>query len=141
MHIAQVDRNLASDIVATMEGVDISFLRDVETTGVEADAAAGDELAPTLSSAHPRQVEIIRLVKDSETWTENEDEPRMKIAKTTEISAVKRPGSWRQEKLVTSSSALLNKAPKDGSPDVERVSTGTKYALALWLTQLDRVLP
>ena len=127
----QVDRNLASDIVSTMEGVDVSFLPLAKAQG---GAAIGDELETAYSSAHPRQLEIIRLVKSYET---SEEQPRPKMPKTTEIFDVKGVANWRQEKSTMSSSSLLNVAPKDGSPDVERVSTGTKYALALWLAQED----
>jgi len=129
-----VDRNLASDIVSTMEGVDVSFLPVAKAQEV---AAIGGELATALSSGHPRQLEIIRLVKSSDTYAENEEASRPKIAKTTEIPNAKVAANWRQEKSTMSSSSLLNVARKDGSPDVERVSTGTKYALALWLAQED----
>ena len=40
---------------------------------------------------------------------------------------------WIQRKTMLKTSTLFNVAPQGGGSDLERVSTGTKYALALWL--------
>lgn len=58
-----------------------------------------------------------------------------RLPPTVSVTEVSSDGALRDSVLPVS--VLCNRAPADG-PDVERVSTGTKFALELWLDTLQR---
>ena len=124
---------MAKAIISTMEGVHLD-----PVCGTTNEILGSDEQRRTDRVLdYPQTLDVIQLVESSrqvpkkrklhqtiqDHHHESDADPRQQSDQ-----------SFHQESVIVSSSALLNRAPYEGGEDVERVSTGTKYAMALWLT-------
>lgn len=110
-----------------MEGVDLTFL-DGKTWFETSTTKLAPATTTTTKSSIPSLVEILQCNYS----------PISAASPISKLSSSENPtDKWAQIKTTVNTSTLLNVAPKDGAPDVERVSTGTKYALALWLRTVE----
>ena len=77
----------------------------------------------------PQSVEILQVTRPAIATSETK---RLKVS-TLDSAQDQMSSELVHQKSLLKTSTLLNVAPQSGDVDIERVSTGTKYALALWL--------
>ena len=117
---------MASVVVSSMEGVDLSLIRK---------NGQPPNVVPSLKSTLPQSVEIIQLTRPSTSSSTSSPDLKRLNESSSEAHTAQDLLSleWIQQKSMLKTSTLFNVAPQGGGSDLERVSTGTKYALALWL--------
>ncbi|KAK6466999.1 nucleoside diphosphate-linked moiety X motif 17 isoform X1, partial [Huso huso] len=77
---------------------------------------------------------LVRAIVSTVDGTEHSGKAPANLPQTVRVTEVCSDGALLTSELPVS--VLLNTAPPEG-PDVERVSTGTKYALELWLKAME----